>query len=413
MPVRTICVASAKGGSGKTSLTATFGAFLSELGARVLLIDSDFATCGLTLLFLKEVRSKAAEVHSMSRSPVGLCEAIAEPLACDEVELSEGLSLIPASYRLPPSSVQSREITRQRLFSLLHGLQHRFDFILIDAQAGAAEMAQIVMGRMVVDEVVIVSESDRISASAVERLRTQVREDLTSDRTWILRNKVPADAAQAPADLVENAKSLGPLPWDGEVARSYARRKLALSTQTGNDYSLAVLRVLKDLGGEAIRKHFDAWVQSYTAVVRQPLEEQYADAEKERTLLQTHKSQVERRGKVSRWIGVLIALTGIAACGWVLYTAHQSRLSLEEITPFLVVTAVIALFGLWRLFAPQGAKAQADSARVERRLGLLDERLKRLEILRTLDPAPSFRQRRDARPDGAFVPFEKQPEAAH
>src|SRR5262245_24495077 len=104
MSARTICIASAKGGSGKTSLTATFGAFLSELGLKVLLIDGDFATCGLTLLFLKEVRTKGTSVHTTSRTPVGLCEAIAEPLACDEVELSEGLSLIPASYRLPAGS---------------------------------------------------------------------------------------------------------------------------------------------------------------------------------------------------------------------------------------------------------------------------------------------------------------------
>ena len=413
MSARTICIASAKGGSGKTSLTATFGAFLSELGLRVLLIDGDFATCGLTLLFLKEVRTKGASVHTTSRTPVGLCEAIAEPLACDEVELSEGLSLIPASYRLPAASVQSREITRQRLSSLLHDVQHRFDYILIDAQAGAAEMAQVVMGRRVADEVVVVTESDRISASAVERLRAQVREDLTADRTWILRNKVPADAMQSPADLVEDAKSLDPIPWDGEVARSYACRKLAINTETGNEYSLAVLRALKDLGGDNIRKHFDVWVQSFTAVIRQPLEEQYADAEKEMALLLADKSQVERRKKVSRWVGALTALTGLIASAWVLYTAEQSRMSLEEIAPFLAVTAAIAIFGLLRLFARQGEKAQLESARTDRRVELLDERLKRLEALRTLDPAPSFRQRRDARPDGAFMPFEKHPEAVH
>jgi cellulose biosynthesis protein BcsQ len=72
--------------------------------------------------------------------------------ACDEVELAERLSLIPASYQLPAASVQSSEITRQRLSSLLQGLRQRFDFILIDAQAGAAELAQIAMSRRVADE---------------------------------------------------------------------------------------------------------------------------------------------------------------------------------------------------------------------------------------------------------------------
>jgi septum site-determining protein MinD len=413
MSAKAICIASAKGGAGKTSLTVTFGSFLSELGLKVLLIDGDFATCGLTLLCLKEVGARANAVHSMSRTPVGLCEAIAEPLACDEVELREGLSLIPASYRLPAVGVQSSEITRQRLSSLLHDLRHRFDFILIDAQAGAAEMAQIAMSRKVADEVVVVSETDRISAAAVERLRAQLREDLTSDRAWILLNKVPpSELAKSSADFLENARYLGPIPWETEAARTQARRRLALDTETGNDYALSILRTLKGLCGESIQRHFEAWVQAYTAVVRQPLDEQYVDAEKEVALLLSHRSQTQRHAQISRWFGTLVAVTGMIASAWILYSAEQSGLSLEQSAPFLAVTAVVAIYGLLRLFGREGAKAQLDSARVDRRLGLLNERLKRLELLRTLDPGPS-RQRHDARADGAFAPFAKHPEAAH
>ena len=412
MSAKAICIASAKGGAGKTGLTATFGSFLSDLGLKVLLIDGDFATCGLTLLYLKEVGARANAVQSMSRSPVGLCEAIAEPLACDEVELREGLSLIPASYRLPAVGVQSSEITRQRLASLLHDQRHRFDFILIDAQAGAAEMAQIAMSRKVADEVVIVSENDRISAFAVERLRAQLREDLTGDRAWILLNKVPPEFAKSSADFLENVKYLGPIPWETESARTHARRRLALDTETGNDYPLSILRTLKGLCGESIQRQFEAWVQSYTAVVRQPLEEQYVDAEKELALLLSHKSRTERRAQVSKWFGALVAMTGMIASAWVLYSAEQTGLSLEASAPFLAVTSVVAIYGLLRLFGREGAKAQIDSARVDRRLGLLTERLKRLELLRTLDPAAS-RQRHDARADGAFAPFGKHPEAAH
>lgn len=412
MSARTICIVSAKGGSGKTSLTATFGAFLSQLGQEVLLVDADFATSGLTLLYLKEVRARANVVHSMSRSPVGLCEAIAEPLACDEVELAEGLSLVPSSYRLPTAGVQSSEITRQRLSSLLHDVRHRFDFILIDAQTGAAEMAQIAMSRRVADEVVIVSESDRMSAAAVERLRAQLREDLTGGRAWILLNKVPPELAKSPADFLEDARYLGPIPWEAEVARTHARRKLALDTETGNDYALSILRTLKDLCGESIQREFEAWVQSYTAVVRQPLEEQYVDAEKEVALLLSDKSRTMRRARISRWFGALVAVTGLIASAWVVYSAQQTGLSVEELAPFLAVTSVVAIFGILRLFGREGARAQLDSVRVDKRLGLLNERLKRLELLRTLDPAPS-RQRRDARPDGAFAPFGKHPEAAH
>jgi hypothetical protein len=66
-------------------------------------------------------------------------------------------------------------------------------------------------------------------------------------------------------------------------------------------------------------------------------------------------------------------------------------MTLEQAAPFLVATAAVAIFGLFRLFGREGAKAQADSLRVDRRLVLLNERLKRLELLRTLDPPPTMR----------------------
>ena len=105
------------------------------------------------------------------------------------------------------------------------------------------------------------------------------------------------------------------------------------------------------------------------------------------------------------------ALAGLIASAWVWYSSEQSGLSMEEFVPFLAVTSAVAIYGLLRLFGREGAQAQADSARVDRRLGLLTERLKRLEILRTLDPAAS-RERRDIR-DDSFAPFAKHPEAAH
>lgn len=394
MSARTICIASAKGGSGKTSLTATFGAFLSELGLNVLLIDGDFATSGLTLLFRKEVETAADLVHSKARSPAGFSEALVEPVTCDEVELAEGLFLIPASYRLLPVRVQSTEITRQRLASLLQGLRNQFDFIFIDAPTGAAEMAQIAMSRKVTDEVVIVSEYDSISAAGVERLRAQLREDLTSNRSWILLNKIHPETKSF-AHFGAAAKFLSPIPWDAQVGTAYGRRKLAIDSEAKNDHTLSVLRALKTLCGERIQKHLEAWVDSRVAVIRQPLEEQYADAEKEMALLLSHRSRLERRAEIGRWFGLFVAVAGMIGLAWFVYSAEQSARPLEEFAAFLAVTSVVAIFGLLRLFGGQSRKAQLESARLDKRLGLLNERLKRIELLRPLD-----------------APFGKQPEAA-
>ena len=95
MSPKVVCFGSAKGGSGKTVITATIGAFLSALGKRVLLVDADAATNGLTLLYIKEVLSKQGKTSD--ESPEGLFEGNSqgEPSA---FPLPSGVSLIPATY---------------------------------------------------------------------------------------------------------------------------------------------------------------------------------------------------------------------------------------------------------------------------------------------------------------------------
>jgi hypothetical protein len=265
-------------------------------------------------------------------------------------------------------------------------LRNRFDFILIDAQAGVAEMAQVAMSRKVADEVVVVSEYDPVSAAGVDRLRVQLGEDLIRERTWILLNKIPP-GTKSFAGFVEAARYLSPIPWHAEIANVCAGGRLGMGTEAADGHTLPVLRTLKSLCGERIGKHVETWVQSRVAVVREPLEEQYADAEKERELLLSHKSQLTRRARLTRWFGLLLVMTGMIASAWIAYTAEQSGLRLEEFAPYLAVTSVVAIVGFFYLFGRQGAKAQRDSVRLERRLVLLNERLKRIELLRTLDPA--------------------------
>ena len=55
MTANAICFASSKGGSGKTTVTATLATFLNETGKRVLMVDCDEGTHGLTLMYLNEV----------------------------------------------------------------------------------------------------------------------------------------------------------------------------------------------------------------------------------------------------------------------------------------------------------------------------------------------------------------------
>jgi len=72
MPAKIFCLASPKGGSGKTIITATLGAFLAGIGKKVLIIDADAATNGLTLFYLEEVTNQNKLATSENRIPAGV-----------------------------------------------------------------------------------------------------------------------------------------------------------------------------------------------------------------------------------------------------------------------------------------------------------------------------------------------------
>jgi len=89
-----LCFASPKGGAGKTVITASVGLFLSALGKRILLIDADASTNGLTLLCIKEVLSRQGEKSAEGRAPEGLFEGNSE-LRRPPFNCQLGLALYP------------------------------------------------------------------------------------------------------------------------------------------------------------------------------------------------------------------------------------------------------------------------------------------------------------------------------
>lgn len=401
MQAKIICMASAKGGSGKTSLAATFGSFLSKLQKKVLLIDADPATNGLTLLYIKEVKRKADFIMSFdnmssdSRTPLGLYAGI-EAGHCDVVELSENLHIIPIDYTLRYQNLTLCETTRPSFHRLLGALRSKYDFILIDAQAGADEAAQVAMSREVSDEVIIVSEYDPMSAAGVERLKAILHEDLLYDRTWVLLNKILPEFARSFGDFLEFAKYLNPIPWSAEVVRAYARRQLAIDADTGTEHTLSVIQTLKGLVGDAIQNELKEWVQSRAAMIRQPMEQQYRDAEKElEQLLKTKKSLLERYARqfvllLIAYGAVVFVLIGPSVLPSV-FSVFFSRTDVVAITGGLVG---ILYLGYRLVYGDKGVEEQVKEARVNRQRALLENKLKRLEVLRALDAESLLQEQR-------------------
>jgi len=376
-------LASAKGGSGKTILTATFASFLSDLKKRVLIIDSDAATNGLTLMYLKEVSIHKELVISNGKRPLGIFdynEYEFSPVSIDIVELKNGVFLIPATFsfeRLYDNSERFSNI----LSNIIDTYRDEFDYIFIDAQAGSDFYSSVAINKKVSDEVIIVSEYDPLSAAGVEKLKGMFRDDLTYNRTWYLLNKMIPEFIQSFSDFLEIAKYLNPIPWDADVVRAYARRRLPLDLDNGNEFTLAIIQTLKTLLGEEMSTQIDKWKMTKEMNLKKPIDEQFIELENK-----LHKINVlERKNKSIRLMlsfsSILIIIIGVAVPTYFLFSPKDISNSFKS-SPLSILLIIIGVCMAIALFFIQRLIIQKDYSHKNIEKEVIYEKLKKLESLR-------------------------------
>ena len=141
--VRTIAIASGKGGVGKSNLAANLAVALGASGARVLLLDADLAQANLDLLLGLHPR------YDLSHVLAG--EKTIEDVV---VEGPQGVRLIPAASGVAELA-DLDDYRREVLLRGLGNLDADVDLILIDTASGASRVATAFC--LVADEVLVVT----------------------------------------------------------------------------------------------------------------------------------------------------------------------------------------------------------------------------------------------------------------
>lgn len=118
--MRKIVITSGKGGVGKTTVTATLGRKLSELGYRVVLVDGDVGLNNLDVVTGIESRV----VYDIGDVLLGKCRAHQALVSDSE-----------STMKVLPSSRDSSIITAQAFRGVIDGFID-FDFVIIDCPAG-------------------------------------------------------------------------------------------------------------------------------------------------------------------------------------------------------------------------------------------------------------------------------------
>jgi hypothetical protein len=228
-------------------------------------------------------------------------------------------------------------------------------------------------------------------------LKGLFRDELTPTRTWVLLNKMLPDFVRSFSDFLEVARYLSPIPWDADVVRAYARRKIALNLEVGNEYTLAVMRTLKMLLGEEVSEEITAWANQRAAVFRQPIENQYRVTEQELEGLLYERKRLElksARSRVFRRAAALAIITAILIGSLQLFEYLLGNIrgildpliSTDALEILLMVAATVAAVLVYTMSISRVTSTDyAEEARIRRRETLLEEKLRKLEALREAD----------------------------
>jgi cellulose biosynthesis protein BcsQ len=285
-----ICFISAKGGAGKTVLSASLSLLIAAMERPVTIADCDAATNGLTLLYLSKLNRAKANAERVFG---GIFDEDSASSVPGEIAIAPRLSLVPATYTMESTERVSVEYFSARLDELIRSLTRTPDqdagYLILDAQAGTDSFAYAAVARA--DDVVIVSEYDPVSAEGIERLKIEFGSRLPVGHTWTLFNKLLPDFATEVGSFLKVAGFLPPMPWNADVIRAYTRRELAVDAENGNTYTLGILAIIGSLLPDELGATVEEWKQQRAGVLREPIVTKLSDLEEE--IKQLERSSVE------------------------------------------------------------------------------------------------------------------------
>jgi len=403
MNAEIVCIASSKGGSGKTMLTASIASFLNGIGKKCLVIDCDASTHGLTLLYLVEVSKNK---HSLKK---GLFQISSEYLLNERIStdatslqkllensiisLENSIDILPATYNFSPNFDPEKSFEETSLLKILNKLKQKYDFIFLDAQAGSDKYSKLAMSKKISEKVILVSEYDPLSAAGIERLKQVVGNDLDYSRTWVLLNKMLPEFVDKFSEFLSITKYLPPIPWNADIVRAYSKRKLALNLKSGNTFTLAIMRTVSELFGENIEKEISNWKETQVYALKEPLKQQYENAEKELRYLIESKFKAQHENRRKKFLFLNVLLIPILMIPIVLKFFSMDILdnfvnlinfdSWTTITLISIVGIALTQISFFIYEKLLKFESSADYMRYNRKISVLQEELKKLETLKS------------------------------
>lgn len=217
---QTICIASGKGGTGKTALAAGLASAIAELGKTVLLVDLDIGLRNLDLV-LGMTDSALFDFTDVLLERTTLEEAVTPHPSC------EGLSFLAA-----PLGIPEEPITADALKGFCERAKKLYDICILDCPAGIGEGFS--QAASVCDLAIVVCTPDQTSLRDAQMTRHALSERGVEDFRLVVNRVRPRVFGVSLDEAIDRTgiRLLGAVPEDKRVIESANRGELVLSKKT-------------------------------------------------------------------------------------------------------------------------------------------------------------------------------------
>ncbi|MEM0358396.1 MAG: P-loop NTPase [Candidatus Hadarchaeales archaeon] len=233
-----LSVVSAKGGVGKTTITANLGVLLNKRGIKVVLVDADLASGDLTLQLGGKTGTKG--LHTLLQS-----EKISEEEVTKTLSTAYGVPLLPVI----PSLRGYLKAKLDLLSSVLSHLKDQYDLVLVDTPPGVNKNSIVPLTES--DRVLLITTPDPIAVSDVSTSR-DVAVLLEKSVMGVVINRFRKGflfgSKQLKPREIENIlklKEMGVIPEDKAVEESILAKKPVVLHKPRSPASKAFLSLAK------------------------------------------------------------------------------------------------------------------------------------------------------------------------
>jgi flagellar biosynthesis protein FlhG len=223
--LRSVVIASGKGGVGKSHLATNLAVALGARGARVLLVDADLSQANLDLLLGVHPRFDLQHVLAGTKS-------IEEVL----VHGPSGVTLVPAASGVPELA-DLDDYRREVLLRALSHLEADYDLMIIDTASGGSRQATSFC--LAADDVVVVTTTEMPAFSdAYGLIKTLQSQGLSRTPHLVVSMATGAEEAEETAHRIRlvarrflrmEIDSWGWVPYDPAIPSSVRRQEPVLT----------------------------------------------------------------------------------------------------------------------------------------------------------------------------------------